>query len=174
MAKLKWFDVSLDVIKKKIPIIGVDLANIENKTILYDMTRELKGKMAEAKFKVKIKDKNPCGEIVYFGLVQNYVRRLVRKGTSPVEDSFFAVSKDGVRLQVKPLFVTRKKVVRNIRKKIRERGRELIIKLIENNNKDIIFDSIINYVWQKQILTELKKIYPLLICEIRRIEVKQK
>ncbi|MEM4318253.1 MAG: hypothetical protein QW377_00005, partial [Candidatus Pacearchaeota archaeon] len=88
--------------------------------------------------------------------------------------SFFAVSKDGVRLQVKPLFVTRKKVVRNIRKKIRERGRELIIKLIENNNKDIIFDSIINYVWQKQILTELKKIYPLLICEIRRIEVKQK
>jgi len=173
MAKLKFFDVKLELINKRIPILGKSLQDIEHRRILFDMTRELNGKMAEAKFDVRIKDNEAYGDIVYFGLIQNYARRLVRKGTSPVEDSFVAISKDGFKLRLKPLLVTRKKVPRSIRKRLREKARELITDFVKKNEKDKIFTSIINYILQKQIMIELKKIYPLLICEIRRIGIEK-
>jgi len=173
MAKLKFFEVELSLIGKKVPILGKNLEDLKDRRIIFDMTRELNGKMAEAKFAVKIKDNKAYGDIVYFGLIQNYARRLVRKGTSPVEDSFVAVSKDGFKLRIKPLLVTRKKVPRSIRRSLRKKARELITNFVEKNEKDKIFHSIINYIMQRQIMIELKKIYPLLICEIRRIGVEK-
>ncbi len=171
MAKLKFFDVKLEILNRNVPIIGKELEHLAGRTILLDLTRDLKGKMAEAKFRVDVKNNEAYGNIIYFGLLQNYARRLVRKGTSPVEDSFVAISKDGIKLRTKPLLVTRKKVVRNIRKKLREKARELLVSFITKNEKRTIFESIMNYAIQKQILKDLKKIYPLLVCEIRRIEV---
>lgn len=173
MAKLKFFDVHLNSINKLVPILGSDIQSLNNRTILLDLTPELKGKMVEAKFKVKIVDNKPVGDIVYLGLVQNYARRLVKKKTSPVEDSFVTISKDGFKLRIKPLLVTRKKVKRNIRKKLREKARELITEFVRKNEKNTIFLSIIDYVLQREIMPKLKKIYPLLICEIRRISVEK-
>ncbi|MEM1535505.1 MAG: hypothetical protein QXE64_01430 [Candidatus Pacearchaeota archaeon] len=171
MAKLKWFEVKLEGLDKEVPILGESLESLANRVILYDMTRDLKGKMAEMKLRVAIENSTAIGKMIYFGLIQNYARRLVRKGTSPVEDSFIAITKDGVKLRIKPLLVTRKKVVRNIRKKLREKARELITSFVNSNDKVTVFNSVINYVMQKQILKDLKKIYPLLVCEIRRLQV---
>ncbi|MEM2707770.1 MAG: hypothetical protein QXQ30_01700 [Candidatus Pacearchaeota archaeon] len=169
----KFFDVSLEILNKEVPIIGKNIEDLNNRVILLDLTRELKGKLAEAKFKVEIKDNKPIGKIIYYGLIQNYSRRLVRKGTSPVEDSFVAKSKDGFNIRIKPLLVTRKKVVRNVRKKLRNKARELLMKFINENNRVDIFESIINYKIQKDIFKELKKIYPLIVCDIRRVYIEK-
>ena len=173
MSKLKFFNVKLEIINKEVPIIGKSIEDINRRTILFDLTRELKGKMAEAKFKVEVKNNEAIGKIIYYGLIQNYARRLVRRGTSPVEDSFIAISKDGVKLRIKPLLVTRKKVVRGIRKNLRNKARELLTKFVNENTREKIFDSIINYKIQKEILKNLKKIYPLSVCDIRRLQVEK-
>lgn len=169
----KFFDVMLEIFNKEVPIIGKSIEDINGRTILLDLTRELKGKMAEAKFKVEIKENKAFGRIIYYGLIQNYARRLIRKGTSAVEDSFIVKSKDGFNIRIKPLLATRKKVVRNIRKKLRNKARELLTKFINENNRVDIFESVINYKIQKEIFKELKKIYPLIVCDIRRIQVEK-
>lgn len=173
MKKLKFFNVKLEIVNKEVPILGESIDKLKGKNILFDLTNYLKGKMAEAKFKVYTNNNSLYGKIVYYGLIQNYVRRLVRKGTSVVEDSFMVNSKDKIPIRVKSILVTRKKVVRGVRKKLRNKMRELLIDFVEKNKKDEVFDSIIHYKIQKKFLVKLKKIYPLSICDIRRIEVKK-
>jgi len=171
--KLKFFNVKLEIFEKEVPILGSSVEDLEGKNILLDTTRELKGKASEAKFKVTIENNQPIGKIIYFALNQNFARRLVRVGTSGIEDSFVAVSKDNVKLRIKPLLVTRKKVSRSIRKKIRENARKILEDYVKKNERKEIFNSIINYKIQKDMVKQLKKIYPLSVCEIRRIGVEK-
>ena len=171
--KLKFFNVKLEILEKEVPILAESIENLNGKTILLDITRELKGKASEAKFKVTIENGQPIGKIVYFGLNQNFARRLVRIGTNGIEDSFVAISKDNVKLRIKPLLVTRKKVPRSIRKKIRENARKILEDFVKKNEKKEIFDSVINYAIQKEMVKQIKKIYPLSVCEIRRIYVER-
>jgi ribosomal protein S3AE len=170
---LKFFNVKLEIFDKEVPILADSIENLKGKVILLDTTRELKGKASEAKFKVNIENSQPIGKIVYFALNQNFARRLVRVGSSGIEDSFVATSKDNEKLRIKPLLATRKKVPRSIRKKIRENTRKILEEYVKSNERKKIFSSIISYELQKDMVKQLKKIYPLSVCEIRRIYVEK-
>jgi len=101
-----------------------------------------------------------------------YLKRMVRKGTNYVEDSFSTEAKD-VQIRIKPFLVTRRKVSRAVRKALREKAKEELIAYAKSKSAEEIFQDVLKNVLQKQLSLKLKKIYPLSLCEIRVLKVEK-
>jgi ribosomal protein S3AE len=97
---------------------------------------------------------------------------MIRKGTDYVEDSFIAECKDA-SLKIKPFLITRRKVSKRVRRGLREKAKQEIIKYLKDKPSQKIFEEILKNKMQKDLSILLKKIYPLALCEIKSIEIKK-
>lgn len=123
-------------------------------------------------FKIKeVKGAEAHAEVVSYEMLQSHVKRLVRTGQDKIDDSFLVESKDKLKLRVKPIMLTRNKannsILSNIRLKCRERIKDIFLKESFNN----IFSDIITGQLQRGLKQELRKVYPISIFDIRRIEI---
>ena len=105
-------------------------------------------------------------------ILPSFLRRMVRKGTDYVEDSFSADCKDA-KLTLKPFFVTRKKVPRKIRNALRLKAREELSNYVKEKNSSAIFEEAVKNELQRNLSIRMKKIYPLSLCEIRVLKVEK-
>jgi ribosomal protein S3AE len=165
----KFFEVKMPLIGKSTQLYGYEPEDLDGKIIKYDLTRLLKGKNMILHLNVK------SGEEVTttprkVELVHSFINRIVRRGTSYVEDSFKTKSKDA-ELIVKPFLVARRKIHRSVRKALREKAKEEITKELESKTTEEIFEEVIKGRFQKALSQKLKKVYPLSACEIRVLEV---
>ena len=101
-----------------------------------------------------------------------FLKRMVRKGTNYVEDSFSTKCTDA-QIRIKPFLITRRKVSRAVRKALREKAREELINYVKDKNTETLFDEILKNQLQKSLILKLKKIYPLSLCEIRVLKVEK-
>ena len=168
--KKRMFNIDLPLIRKTTQLIGYEPKDLDGKSILYDLTRMLKGKGAIIRFKLKVEDDKGTVKANQFRLMPYYMKRVVRKGTDYVEESFTAKCEDG-EIRIKPLLVTRRKVSRSVKKALREKTKEEITTWAENKNSQTLFEEILKNKFQKELSLKLKKIYPLSVCEIRMLEV---
>ena len=170
--KKKFFDVEMPIINKQTQIFAYELTELEGKYIRYDLTRILRGKSILMQFRVQVKDNKaialPRGAI----LMPYFLRRMIRKGTDYVEDSFIAECKDA-SLKIKPFLITRRKVSKKVRRGLREKAKQEIIKYLKDKSSQKIFEEILKNKMQKDLSILLKKIYPLALCEIKSIEIKK-
>ena len=140
--------------------------------IKYDLTRILRGKSILMQFKVSIEDNKAIAYPRGILLMSYFLRRMIRKGTDYVEDSFSADCKDAT-LKIKPFLITRRKVSKRVRRGLRERTREEIKKYLKERPSARIFDEILKNKMQKELSLILKKIYPLSLCEIKSMEIEK-
>ncbi len=170
--KKKFFDVEMPLINKQTQIFAFELSELEGKYIKYDLTRILRGKSILMQFKVQVKDNKaialPRGAL----LMPYFLRRMIRKGTDYVEDSFITDCKDA-SLKIKPFLITRRKVSKRVRRGLREKAKQEIIKYLRDKPAQRIFEEILKNKMQKELSILLKKIYPLALCEIRSIEIEK-
>jgi len=124
--KKKIFEIEIPAIRQHIQAISFTKAELEGKLVKMDMTRMLKGKNLEANFMIKKKDDNLIGEFFSLNLLLSYIRRMMRKNISWIEDSFSCKSKDE-KLRIKPFLISRKKIHRSVKAALRNKARELII-----------------------------------------------
>lgn len=170
--KKKFFDVEMPLINKQTQIFAFELSELEGKYIKYDLTRILRGKSILMQFKVQVKDNKaialPRGAL----LMPYFLRRMIRKGTDYVEDSFITDCKDA-SLKIKPFLITRRKVSKRVRRGLREKAKQEVIKYLKDKPAQRIFEEILKNKMQKELSLLLKKIYPLALCEIRSIEIEK-
>ena len=171
--KKKFFDVEMPLVGKQTQMQAYELSELNNRFIKYDLTRILRGKSMMLTLKVKVEGDKATTYAKEILLMPYFVRRMVRKGTNYVEDSFAAECKDAT-LRIKPLLVTRRKVSRAVRKELRNQAREELINYVKTKKSEDLFDEIIKNQIQKPLSMKLKKIYPLALCEIRVLEAKEK
>jgi len=163
--KKKTVEIELPVINQKIEALP---QSMEGKTIKVDLTRLLRGKSIEATFFIK----NNATILKKLNLLGFYIRRLMRKNISYVEDSFVCQTKDS-KLRIKPFLITRKRVYRSIRNSLRLEAIRLIEEFCKDKTATEIFQAIIFSSLQKELSAKLKKIYPLALCEIRVAEIEK-
>ena len=101
-----------------------------------------------------------------------YLRRMVRKGTNYVEDSFSVECRDA-QIRIKPFLITRRKVSRAVRKALRNKAKEELIKYAQTKTSERLFEEVLKNQIQKTLSLKLKKIYPLSLCEIRVLKVEK-
>lgn len=167
----KFFEVKLPLTATKVFLYGISEEALEGSVIKLDLTRSLKGKSLELKARVK-KDSSLSliGEPISLELVGSYIRKMVRKGTDYVEDSFDAECKDAI-LKIKPFLITRKKVSRAIRNELRMLAKKTLESHMKIRTSSEIFSEVTSNKIQKELFLKLKKVYPLALCEIRVIEI---
>jgi ribosomal protein S3AE len=168
----KFFEVDIPIIGKQTQLQAFELKELENRFITYDLTRVLRGKSILLQLKIKIKDNHPTTIPRQLTLMPYFLRRMVRKGTNYIEDSFVAECKNA-QIKIKPFLITRRKVSRSVRKALRNKAKEELINYVKEKKSDDIFKEILNNQIQKPLSLKLKKIYPLSLCEIRIIKVEK-
>ena len=170
--KKKFFDVDIPIIDKQTQLYALDIKELENRYIKYDLTRILRGKNTLLRLKVIVKGDEATSIPVELEIMSSFLKRVVRKGTDYIEDSFSAESKNA-KLRIKPLLITREKVSKKIRKVLREKAREELIKYVKSKDSEEIFEDILKGKFQKELSLKLKKIYPLSFCDIRILKVER-
>jgi ribosomal protein S3AE len=168
----KFFNVSIPLIKKETQLLAYDLENLKGRYVKYDLTRTLRGKSTMFQAKVKIEGDSAVAYPTKIQLMPYYLKRMVRKGTNYVEDSFSVECKDAV-IRIKPFLITRRKVSRAVRKALREKAREELTKYAKSRNSEEIFQDVLRNSLQKTLSLILKKVYPLSLCEIRILRVEK-
>jgi len=171
--KKKFFDVEMPLIGKETQMQAYELSELNGRFMRYDLTRALRGKSIMLTLKVKVEDGKATTIPKKIELLPFFVRRMIRKGTNYVEDSFDAECKDS-KLRIKPLLVTRRKVSRAIRKELRNKMKEELTEYVKEKESEKLFDEVLKAQMQKVLSLRLKKIYPLALCEIRVFEAKEK
>jgi len=170
--KKKFFDVEIPLIKKTTQLQAYELKELDKKLVKYDLTRILRGKNMLLQLKVKISEDEATTIPREIKLTSSSLRRMIRKGTNYVEDSFSTDCKDA-QIKIKPFLITRRKVSRAVRKALREKCREELIEYVKDKDTKSLFQEILKNHIQKFLSLKLKKIYPLAICEIRVLKVEK-
>jgi len=166
----KFIDVEIPLIRSKIELIGESVKSVENRTIKLDLTRQLKGKSVEATVKIKLENEKPVAYPEKIKLMSYFIRRMIRKRISYVEDSFETPSQESMLL-IKPFIITRKRVSRAVRKTLRNKTKNWIEDYIAERKDQEIFGDVLSNKMQKPLSLALKKTYPLSLCEIRILEI---
>ena len=170
--KKRFFDIEIPIIKKETQIQAYEPKELDGRFVSYDLTRFLKGKSALFQIKITVDGDRIISTPRQIKILPYFLRRMVRKGTNYVEDSFSAECKDSV-LTIKPFFVTRRKISRHLRGVLRSKAKEEIIEYVKNKDAIVIFEDLIRGDLQKFLSQKMKKIYPLSLCEIRIIKVEK-
>lgn len=170
--KKRFFDVEMPLIRKETQLQAFEVGELDGKFIKYDLTRILKGKGILLQLKVVVNEDKASSVPREINLMPFYLKRMVRKGTDYVEDSFKENARDAV-IEIKPLLVTRRRVSKAVRRGLRQKAREELSKYVKSQSYEDLFEDILRNKLQKELSLKLKKIYPLALCEIRKIKVEK-
>jgi len=170
--KKRFFDVEMPIINRETQLQAYEVKELEGRLIKYDLTRILKGKSMLLQLKVKVDKENATSIPREIKLLPYYIKRMMRKGTNYVEDSFSVDCKDA-RIRIKPFMITRRKVSRAVRKALRNKAKEELISYIKGKKFESIFEDLLRNSLQRSLSLTLKKIYPLSLCEIRVLKVEK-
>jgi len=168
----KFFDVEMPILKKETQLYGYKIEDLEGRVVILDMTRLLRGKNAVLKLRVEIEDNKAVAKPREMKILPYFIKKMMRKGTNYVEDSFSAQCKDA-QIRIKPFLITRRKVSRSVRKALRNIAKEELISYAKGKSYDTIFQDLLKNQIQKTLSLRLKKIYPLSLCEIRILKVEK-
>jgi ribosomal protein S3AE len=168
--KRKFFEVEIPLLRSSIELVGETINDLDNKNVKLDLTRQLRGKSVEAVVNIKIKDNKPVVYPKKITLMPYFIRRMIRKRISYVEDSFEAKTQESL-VKIKPFIITRKKVSRVVRKTIRNLAKNWLEDYLAERTDNEIFNDILSNKLQKPLSLKLKKTYPLSLCEIRVLEI---
>ena len=139
------------------------------KANLMALTNDPKKQSVTLSFKIdKILSENDCTTtLVNYAINNAHIKRLVRKASNKLEDSFFVKTKDGITFRIKPLLLTRYKAHRSVLTALRKKTYELMQAYISGIDSADIFFQIISHKLQMEMKNALKKIYPIAVCEIK-------
>lgn len=169
-ARKKFFEVLVPLTSAKVKLYSYTPEELSGAIIKLDLTKNLRGKNLELRTLVNYNDEKLTSEVISLKLMTSYVKRIMRRGTDYVEDSFETSCKDS-KLRVKPLMITRKRVSRAVRNEIRKTAKKFLESHITIRKTEELFSEILTSKLQKALSLKVKKIYPLALCEIRIIEV---
>ena len=92
--KKRFFNVDLPLIGKTTQLRAYEIKDLDKKKIKYDLTRIYKGKSMMLTFDTEVQEDFVEVKPKELRLMPYYLRRMARKGTNYVEDSFLVESKE--------------------------------------------------------------------------------
>jgi hypothetical protein len=166
--KKKFIKIEIPILEESIMALGTP-KTLDKKTIKLDLSRKLRGRNLELTLTLRANEEKITGYPRRLKLMKQYISRMMRKRVNYVEESFETECKD-ILCTIKPFLITRKKVSRAIRNNLRRKTREILTEYIKDKNYLEVCESVLYTEIQKEMLSKLKKIYPLSFCEIRVLE----
>lgn len=138
---------------------------------LMNLTGDPKKQSFSAKFKVTGSEEGKAvADFIGYQMNTSQIKRLVRRATNKIEDSFDVETKDKVKLKIKPLLLTRNLAHNSVLTSLRMQARDFVANRCRETDYSFIVSEIISGKLQKDIKLSLKKTYPLNIVEIKTLK----
>jgi len=170
VGRKKFFDVAVPLTTTKASLYGYAPEDFIGNTIKVDLSKAMRGKNVELRARTIVEKGKLSSELTSMIVMQSYIKRVMRRGTDYVEDSFEAPGKEHV-FRIKPFLITRNRVSRAVRNALRVAARKHLESKIKIMKTEELFSQIMTNKLQKELSLKLKKIYPLALCEIRALLV---
>lgn len=107
--------------------------------------------------------------LVHYQLNNSYLKRMVRKTSNKVEESFLLTTKDGQLCRIKPVLFTRNKVNNSTLTSIRKKAEEHLKQVAQQLTLVELFSLVVSNKLQMELKGALRKIYPVSSCEIKML-----
>jgi small subunit ribosomal protein S3Ae len=179
--KKRWYNVMAPKVLNNVLVCETPAADpklLESRVIsvnLASVMRTMKRQNVQVKFKVlEIKGNECVTEFVSYEILPVFIKRLVKKGRCRIDDSFVVNTKDSKKVRLKPLILTRNLAQKGVLSAIRKEAQVLLTKkLSKMDYSEFVSKVLINDV-QKELKSNLKKIYPVAIVEMRALKLVSK
>ncbi len=176
--KKKWYTVVApkelsSIVIGETPATEVEL--LKGRTVkanLMTLTNDMKKQNITVTFRITgVKESIAESDLTGYEITPAHVRRLIKRAKDKVEDSFEYETKDGQKIVIKPLLLTKCKAQRGVLTGLRMAARAEIAKEAKKKGFIELVLSIVNNELQKDIKQAIKKVYPVSIVEIRVIKL---
>ncbi len=138
----------------------------------YDITKDISQLPTKLKFQiVKVDGDTAYTQLKQIELTRDYVRSLVRRGTSKVDAIVDVVTADNVKLRIMCMVVTQSRVKTSQKRAIRKLAVEYILKKTSSTNFNDLIQEIVLGKLASEIEALVKKIYLPRKVEIRKVKV---
>jgi len=122
-------------------------------------------------FKVKeIKEGKAYTEFAGFECLRDYISRMIRYGIKKIDTIQDLTTSDKVKLRVKTVTLTSKKMKKNVEIELKKFVEEKMKKNVETNKLDEFIEKTINDTFKNYMINEGSKLYPIRAFEIRKVE----
>lgn len=171
--KRKWYEIiskdfSNAVLGETITKDANSVLNRMIKSNLGHLSREPKSQNITILFKInELKEEKFHTEPHGYSLSSSYVKRIVKNKKTKIDDSFVIKSKDGIKIRIKPLMITRINVNRSVGTILLKKSRELFNDYISKKDYSEFFKDLISGKISPGFKKTLSKTYPLSFFEIR-------
>ncbi|MBU0470686.1 MAG: hypothetical protein KKA62_00470 [Nanoarchaeota archaeon] len=140
---------------------------------LKDLTGNIKDQRLYVNFKINKVDGSLLRTVMTgFQLTPTYVKRMVRKNTDRLDDTFVFKTKDGKKVVVKTLIITMHKAQRSVRAKIRAGLKVQFEEEIKKGDFSTFVANLINRKIQTAIKKNLHKVFPIKELSVRVLSLK--
>lgn len=106
-------------------------------------------------------------ELMGYEMVTAYLRRVTKKAEERVDHSFEAVSQDSVKFKIKPILMTKGVAHKSVATALRKGVENFVSSTAKKTPFSELMKAVVSGSMQKEIKSELKKIYPLGTCMIK-------
>lgn len=139
---------------------------------LYQITKDISQTHIKLKFQiVKVEGERAYTQFKGYELARDYLRSLVRRGTSKVDGIFDIITKDGVHLRVAVMVVTTHRIKTSQEKAIRKIAKEVVEKKAEELTMDEFVQEAVLEKISADIFSHARRIYPIRKIEVHKIKV---
>lgn len=137
---------------------------------LMTLTNDPKRQSITLTFRIESVNGNNCEtNVVKYTINNSHIKRLVRKASNKIEESFVVTTKDNVRYRIKPIVLTRYRANKSVLTALRKKTVEIVTAFVAGMESEALFPSVISHKLQMETKNTLKKIYPVAICEVKSL-----
>jgi len=138
---------------------------------LMTVTRDIKKQNITVSLIVKgTEDGKILTEFVGYERTSSYIKRLVKRSKTKVDDSFRCMTEDGIKVIVKPIILIKNDVQKSVVRALRKSAKELIIKTAAEKKYSEFVSMILSSELQKMMKQNSRQIYPVNIADIRAMK----
>jgi ribosomal protein S3AE len=102
--------------------------------------------------------------------LRDYISRLIRYGIKRIDTNQVLTTSDRVKLRVKSIIITSKKIKKKVEIVLKRYVEERIKETVEKNKLDDFIKAIVSDTLKNSVIRGGSKIYPIRAFEIRKVE----
>ncbi|MBW2968758.1 hypothetical protein KY314_01415 [Candidatus Woesearchaeota archaeon] len=110
-------------------------------------------------------------EIIGYELTKTAMKRMIRRGRTKIHDSIILETEDKKKVRIKPVLVTRNKVLSGTKKELRRKMLEYVKETLSKKKYNELMNDLINKKFQRTGKDVLRKICPIHIFDVSKIRL---
>ncbi len=134
---------------------------------LANLTGDIRQQSVTLKFIVTSLDgESWIADVIGYQMAPSAIRRIVRRGSDRLDESFICETSDGKKVRIKPMAITKTITNSAVHRSLRKMLINSVVQVVKKHTFDSLINEVITSKLQIAVKAELKKVYPLKAIEL--------